>query len=99
MIQNAFKFTQPETVVHFVARAADDRIRISVADHCGGLSQGDEKKMFVPFASHPGRMAGLGLGLSIARQSVEADMGSLTVQDVPGTGCVFTIDLPRHQLP
>lgn len=99
VIQNAFKFTQPETVVHLVARSADDRIRISVADHCGGLSQGDEKKMFVPFASHLGRMAGLGLGLSIARQSVEADMGSLTVQDVPGTGCVFTIDLPRHQLP
>jgi signal transduction histidine kinase len=35
--------------------------------------------------------------LSIARSSVEADGGVLAVQDVPGTGCVFTITLPRHR--
>jgi signal transduction histidine kinase len=36
------------------------------------------------------------LGLSISRRSVEANHGTLSVRDVPGTGCVFTIDLPRH---
>jgi signal transduction histidine kinase len=41
---------------------------------------------------------GLGLGLSISRKSVEADGGKLRVQDVPGIGCVFTIDLPRLPL-
>jgi signal transduction histidine kinase len=35
-------------------------------------------------------------GLSIARQGIEASEGTLTVRDIPGTGCVFTIDLPRH---
>jgi signal transduction histidine kinase len=39
----------------------------------------------------------LGLGLSIARQSVEAFGGTLTVRDLPGTGCVFTINLRRHE--
>jgi len=38
------------------------------------------------------------LGLSIARRSVEADLGTLTARDVPGTGCVFTIRLPLHVL-
>jgi signal transduction histidine kinase len=38
------------------------------------------------------------LGLSIARQSVEADFGTLSVRDVLGTGCVFTISLPRRPL-
>ena len=42
--------------------------------------------------------AGLGLGLSIARQSIEADHGTLTVRDVPGSGCIFTISLPRYSL-
>lgn len=98
VIQNAFKFTHSDTVVRLSAHAADKRILISVADHCGGLSLGEEKKMFIPFSNNQGRMAGMGLGLSIARQSVEADMGTLTVKDVPGTGCIFTLDLPGHVL-
>jgi signal transduction histidine kinase len=98
LLQNAFKFTQADTVVHLRAYAADERILIKVADHCGGLPPGGEAKMFVPFLSNGSRRAGLGLGLSIARQSVEADMGTLTVRDVPGTGCIFTISMPRHSL-
>ena len=45
-----------------------------------------------------GDRSGLGLGLAIARRSVEADGGTLSVRDVPGTGCVFTISLARHEL-
>ncbi|MNU09063.1 Sensor histidine kinase TmoS [compost metagenome] len=55
--------------------------------------------MFIPFRQNHDNRAGLGLGLSIARQSIEADHGTLTVRDVPGSGCVFTISLPRHTLP
>jgi signal transduction histidine kinase len=54
--------------------------------------------MFVPFKKNDGLRAGLGLGLSIARQNIEADLGALAVRDVPGTGCVFTITMPRHSL-
>jgi hypothetical protein len=36
----------------------------------------------------------LGLGLFIARKGVEASGGQLQVEDLPGTGCVFTIELP-----
>ena len=39
--------------------------------------------------------SGLGLGLAICKRSVEANNGVLRVRDVPGSGCVFTIDLPR----
>ncbi|WP_307594218.1 hypothetical protein [Variovorax paradoxus] len=48
--------------------------------------------------AHPDRLT-MGLGLSIARQSIEADFGTLTVRDVPGVGCVFTVCLLRHPLP
>ena len=33
--------------------------------------------------------------LPISRRGVEANGGHLYVRDIPGTGCVFTIDLPR----
>jgi signal transduction histidine kinase len=37
--------------------------------------------------------------LSISRRSVEANEGTLTVNDVPGCGCIFTVDLPRYAEP
>lgn len=98
LLQNAFKFTQPAATVTLRAYASGDQVLIEVADHCGGLPAGAVARMFVPFKPNDDARAGLGLGLSIARQSVEADLGALTVRDVPGCGCVFTISLPLHTL-
>ena len=99
LLQNAFKFTHPHTEVVLHAYAKADRILVDVEDHCGGLPRGFAEAMFRPFTQGSYDRSGLGLGLSIARRSVEADQGTLTVRDVPGTGCVFTVDLPRHTLP
>ncbi len=99
LLQNAFKFTRPHTEVTLTARAAGDHILIEVADHCGGLPPGDPEKMFAPFTQSGADKTGLGLGLSISRDSVRSSGGLLTVRDIPGTGCVFTIELPRRSLP
>jgi signal transduction histidine kinase len=98
LLQNAFKFTERRTQVSLSAYAAADRILIDVADRCGGLPPGDAEKMFSSFAQAGADKSGLGLGLSICRRSVEANNGVLSVRDVPGSGCVFTIDLPRRLL-
>jgi signal transduction histidine kinase len=98
LLQNAFKFTRPLTEVTLNAYALADRILIDVLDHCGGLSPGSAESMFTPFVQEGEDRSGLGLGLSIARRSVEANGGVLSVRNLPGTGCVFTIDLPRHSL-
>jgi signal transduction histidine kinase len=95
-LQNAFKFTRPHTEVALIAYAVAEQIFIDVKDHCGGLPGGEGGGLFTPFYQHADDRSGLGLGLSIARASVEADGGMLTVRDMPGTGCVFTISLPRH---
>ncbi|MDM0057796.1 sensor histidine kinase [Variovorax fucosicus] len=99
LLQNAFKFTDPDTEVVLKAYLLDEHVLIDVEDHCGGLPPGSAARMFSPFNQRNHDKSGLGLGLSIARQSIEADFGTLTVRDVPGTGCVFTIHLPRHALP
>lgn len=99
LLQNAFKFTHAHSEVTLNAYAMADRILIDVEDHCGGLPPGDAEKMFLPFTQSGEDKSGLGLGLSISRRSVEANDGILSVRNVPGTGCVFTIDLPRHELP
>ena len=99
ILQNAFKFTLSHTEVRLNAYAAGDRIRIDVEDHCGGLPSGATEEMFQPFKQNGKDRSGLGLGLAICRRSVEASNGILQVRDIPHSGCVFTIDLPRHQMP
>ncbi|MFN2644013.1 MAG: sensor histidine kinase [Burkholderiales bacterium] len=98
LLQNAFKFTAPRTKVSLSAHARAERILIEVADHCGGLPPGKAQRLFVPFTQGGRDRSGVGLGLSIARRAIEANQGTLGVRDVPGVGCVFTIDLPRHTL-
>ena len=78
------------------AHASGDRVLIEVEDNCGGLPPGDAERMFQPFTQGSTDKSGLGLGLSICRRSVEAIGGVLSVRNMPGVGCVFTVDLPRH---
>ena len=93
LLQNTFKFTEPGTEVSLHAYAVADRILIDVEDHCGGLPPGSADRMFLAFKQ--GDKDRSGLGLAICRRSVEANNGIVRVRDVPGSGCVFTIDLPR----
>jgi hypothetical protein len=96
LLQNAFKFTRPHSHVSLRAYGTGERVLIEVEDECGGLPEGKAEAMFGKFEQHHGDRSGLGLGLSIARRAVEASGGKLSVRDVPGVGCVFTIDLPRQ---
>jgi len=99
LLQNAFKFTHNHSEVMLRVHAVADRILVDVEDHCGGLPPGSVALLFQPFKQHSTDKSGLGLGLSIARRSVESFGGTLTVLDKPGIGCVFTIDLPRYAMP
>lgn len=99
LLQNAFKFTMPGTEVLLTAYAQGDRILIDVKDHCGGLAAGVEDTMFLPFSQSGANRTGIGLGLTIAKQTVASNGGLLTVHNLDGIGCVFTISLPRNSMP
>jgi two-component system sensor histidine kinase KdpD len=76
--------------------ARDDSMLVfSVADHGPGLAPGEENKVFEKFYRGPGTPAGgLGLGLSIARQLVEAHSGQIVAQNRAEGGSRFSIRLP-----
>jgi signal transduction histidine kinase len=95
LLQNAFKFTHKGGTVRLDVHSTPRRVLIDIADECGGLAEGATEKLFQPFEQGANNRTGLGLGLVISRRGVEANGGEIRVLNAPGTGCVFTIDLPR----
>ena len=74
---------------------------IRVSDTGPGIPSEELEKIFAPFyrSPHEKRIAqGMGLGLSIARDLVEAHKGQLEVQSQTGLGSQFTIWLPLPPL-
>jgi signal transduction histidine kinase len=94
LLQNAFKFTRSGGHVSLTTHSTAGRLIIDIEDECGGLPPGRSEELFSPFAQRGADRTGLGLGLSISRRAVEANGGTLRVRNLPGKGCVFTIDLP-----
>jgi signal transduction histidine kinase len=97
LLQNAFKYTRPGGHTGLRVQASDDRVLIEVDDQCGGLPPGKSDELFRPFAQRGDDRSGLGLGLSIAHRGVQANGGTIRVVNRAPVGCVFIIDLPRHQ--
>jgi two-component sensor histidine kinase len=95
LVQNAFKFTRRQGHITVRAHTAGERVLIDVQDECGGLPPGKAENLFRPFEQRGADRTGLGLGLSISLKGVRASGGEIHVRDLPGSGCMFTVDLPR----
>lgn len=95
LLQNAFKFTRAGGRVSLRTSVIGDRVEIEIEDECGGLPPDRAEELFQAFQQAHTNRSGLGLGLSVARKGVEASGGVVRFRDVPGKGCVFTIELPR----
>jgi signal transduction histidine kinase len=95
LVQNALKFSPAGSEVSLTANAEPGVVTIEVADSCGGLPPGNVDDLFSPLVQRGENRTGFGLGLAIARQAVEAQGGTIKVRDVPGDGCVFSIELPQ----
>jgi signal transduction histidine kinase len=95
LLQNAIKFTRPRTTVTLRGATSGDRVLIEVEDGCGGLPHGDAMDLFRPFEQRGANKTGLGLGLAFSRWGTEANNGRIYARDIPGAGCVFTVNLPR----
>jgi signal transduction histidine kinase len=94
LLNNAFKFTPAGGRIVLRARREGTLVRIEVEDRCGGLAESTADP-FRAFGRRRGHdRSGLGLGLSIARKAVRLYGGDISVRNLPGIGCIFSIDLP-----
>jgi signal transduction histidine kinase len=96
LLQNAFKFTRPRTMVTLRVRSSADRVLFDVQDECGGLpGETEAAELSATFEQRGADRTAMGIGLTFSRWGAEASGGRLYARNLPGKGCVFTLDLPR----
>ncbi len=97
LVSNAIKFTPTGGTISIEAGQEALSLWVLVKDTGSGIPLAEQEKMFEPFVrGGQGRRfpQGLGLGLSIARELVEAHGGQLELQSEEGWGSSFTVRLP-----
>ena len=101
LIENAVNYSAEGGHVELTARAAGDRVVLSVGDYGPGVPEADLGRVFERFyrvdKSRTHDPAGTGLGLSIVRQLVELHGGKVSAMNRPQGGAIFTISLPHRR--
>ena len=97
LINNAIKFSKPNTTIAVLLHKDFDRWRISVKDHGKGICPDRLPYIFDPFVTEKNtdnNWEGVGLGLHITKQLVTALQGEIQVSSEENAGSCFTVYLP-----
>ena len=97
LLDNAAKYSAPDTPIHITAEFRDSEVVTSVADHGPGIDEMEQEMIFEKF--YRGRnqrmmIQGTGMGLPIAKAIVELHSGKIGVTSQLGRGSLFYFSLP-----
>ena len=97
LFDNAIKYTEEDGEIEFVVHATDRHLYLTVTDNGIGISATDKKKIFDRFyrvdKARTRQKGGFGLGLSLAKQIVDALRGTITVKDNKPRGTIFEVKI------
>ncbi len=94
LVVNALKYGRGRPV-RLRGERAGTHARLEVIDQGLGVASEDAARIFEKFErAVPSQYGGLGLGLFIARQIVEAHAGRIELESTPGLGSTFRVSLP-----
>ena len=103
LFDNAVKYTEEDGEINFVITATDRNLYLTVSDDGIGIPQADKKKIFDRFyrvdKARTRQKGGFGLGLSLAKQIVDALKGSISVKDNKPHGTIFEVKIAIQTSP
>lgn len=97
LIDNASKYSPPDTEIHVSVMRQDRHILFGVRDHGNGISTKDQSRLFKAFErlrEKSSAQQGLGLGLLVCKRLVEAHGGKIWVESKTGHGSTFWFTFP-----
>jgi signal transduction histidine kinase len=99
LVDNAMKFSPPETTITVSARGRDEKSwALAVADQGPGIPDAERSRIFERFYRISNELRretqGAGIGLAIVKHTVEAHGGRIEVESASGRGTTFTLVLP-----
>ncbi|RMD99201.1 MAG: GHKL domain-containing protein, partial [Calditrichaeota bacterium] len=102
LLNNALKFSDKEKKIWIRAYRQKASVIIEVEDHGIGIPAGEKAKIFKDFYRVDQRLnteaqGGLGLGLTLAQDIVQAHHGNITVDSEVGKGSIFRVILPVQE--
>ncbi|MCE0721822.1 MULTISPECIES: ATP-binding protein [Legionella] len=95
LITNAIKYA-PRYPIIIVLKQEREEITLEVKDYGNGIAKAEQEKIFDPYVQLSSKKipGGLGLGLWIVKQIVDAHQGTIFLESDTGKGCHFHIRLP-----
>jgi two-component system sensor histidine kinase KdpD len=99
LIENAARYSPPQSDIHIEARSDPPVAAFSVRDHGVGIKPGERERIFERYhRGSAGRRSseGTGMGLAIAKAIVESHGGKIWAENHPEGGAQFTILVPQE---
>ena len=100
LVSNAIKYGGRSPVELGLVEERDE-VRLYVRDYGKGIPQADRRRIFGRFeraVGHDEYRSGFGVGLWVVGQLVEAMQGTITIDDAPGGGALFSVRLPKNKV-
>ncbi len=98
LIENAIKYSEPNSAVKISAHVKSSKLLISVSDHGCGISKEHHDRLFERFyrvdRARSRKLGGTGLGLAIVKHISKVHGGDVSVESALGKGSAFSIELP-----
>jgi signal transduction histidine kinase len=91
ILRNAVEACAGDGTIEIITRPEGGGARIEIRDHGPGIPPELEGRIFDPYCT--GKEGGTGLGLALAKQTVEHHGGRIGVEPTPGGGATFVVEL------
>lgn len=102
LISNAYGSARAQNQVTVIGRDTPEGVVVEVSDNGRGIPPEEQERVFTPFYSRGEKrefFAGMGLGMTVARQKICGNGGTIVMNSIPGEGTTVAFTLPVSDEP